>query len=413
MPMETENTNERRKGRKGSSLIKLALFLFIFVLVIGVAVYAFLDINPINVFTEGYNELYSKIVLKSKAELTEKVRNIGTYENSEYFSAATVSNNFVIAEKSSVRIIDMYGNEKAYIPVSLNKPHIHSYKQRAIIADLEGSFLALLDDGKILWQKSLNEDIVYASISENWILLITNSKEAGYKRSIRAWSLDGQEVSIRNISNYYPVSVSHYPTFEKATFVVNGVDISGLETNSFFDFLDPAMAQKASIRGDNEVMAKGMPAGDKLFLYGEKSIFLIDNMFNTVWKKKTADSLITAASVIDGKYPVYAERDTEIYSRENRNVTNVRILNQDSSVKKELIVDDVVTGIISSGKTAALISGHEILFINSNGEIMDTYTSKMNISGVYLANEKMAYIVSGGTITRFNINVSHKKFGIF
>ncbi len=413
MPMKSENTKEQKRGLKGFGFIKLALFLFIFLLIIGVAIYAFLDINPVNVFNEGINGLYSRIITKSKTELTEKVKIIGTYEDNEYISATTVSNNLVIAEKSSVRVLDMYGNEKTYIPVSLNKPYIQSNKQSAIIADQEGRFLALMNDGKIMWQKSLDEDIVYASISENWILIITDSKEPGYKRRIRAWSLDGQEVSIRSISNYYPVSVRHYPSFGKATFVVNGVDISGLEANGFLDFLDAAMNQKASIRGDNEVMGKGIPVGDKLFIYGEKSLFFIDSMFNTVWEKKSDDSLITAAGVIDDKYPVYAQLDTEILSRENRHVTNVSILNQDSTLKEQIVIDGIVTGVVSAGKTAALVSGSEVFFIDSNGDIIDTYTSKMKISGLFLANEKLAYIISEGNITRFNVNVGHKRFGIF
>lgn len=411
--MPDTKEREKEKATKGKGFFKLLLFLLIVAIVLGVSLYAFLDINPADIFVHGVNSVVSRIVEKGTEELTEKEKVILSCDENEPLSVAAVSDDLVVADNSSVRVIDMDGREKAYFAVNLKKPYVQTNNKDILVADLEGNYISIINDGNKLWEKNFEEGIVYASLSDNWVLLITKSKESGYKRSIRAWSKDGQEVSIRNISNYYPFAVHHYPDFDNATFVASGVDISGLEANGFFEFLDPTMNQKASIKGDQEIMVKGVPLKDNLLLYGEKSLILVDHMYKTIWEKKFTESKLTSVNVIDGKYPVIAELDLEAHSRENHSQTDLKILNEDSSERKTIEIDDAVTGIVTQGRTAACIAGSEVLFINSDGDIMDTYTSKSGVLAVCLAREDLAYIVTSGEIRRVNINVTHKFLGIF
>ena len=44
---------------------------------------------------------------------------------------------------------------------------------------------------------------------------------------------------------------------------------------------------------------------------------------------------------------------------------------------------------------------------------MDRYTAKSNISGVYLAKDDLAYVVSSDAISRVKIKVKQKFLGIF
>ncbi|NMA65301.1 MAG: hypothetical protein GX957_03555, partial [Clostridiaceae bacterium] len=223
MSEKKEKTNDKRKKNKGLGLKRLALFLLIIILTSSVALYAFLEINPVRIFSEGITGLYNTVISKGKDELTQKTRTITTYNTNKPVHMAAASSNIAVADSDSVRIYDAEGVEKAYIPVSLNRPFIQSYKKNILISDIKGRYLAVINDGKILWQRHLEEDIVFTNISDNWILIITKSKESGYKRTVRAWTIDGQEVAYRNISNYYPVAAWHYPEFEKSTFLINGV----------------------------------------------------------------------------------------------------------------------------------------------------------------------------------------------
>ena len=351
--METDNI----KSTKGFSLLKLALFLLIVIMVSGVVMYSFLDINPLDVLTDGVTGLYNRIFTVSTDEidaLKEMVKTVATFDESENVHCSTVSNNLVVASISSVRIIDPDGIEKAYIPVTLNKPFVQSYADDALVADLEGHYFALIINNRIAWEKNIDELIVNASISDSWILLITESEQSGYKRTIRAYSKDGQEVSYRSVSNYYPFAVMNFPGYNKATFAVSSIEVSSLEANGLFEFLDPSMSQKASIKGENEIFGGCFPLiEERLLVYGEKSIISIDNGFHTVWEKNFEGFSLTAANVIQDRFPIAALLNNEEYSRERHHLTTIKIYNNNGSEKTFFDIDAKVTGIASKKKTAA------------------------------------------------------------
>jgi hypothetical protein len=413
--MSADNENANKMKIRSLSFLKLALFLLILITIIGVALFAFMDITPADALTQGLSGLYDRIFAAGKTELSEKTKTIIDYNYGSQLACAAVTGNLAVADISSVRIYDPDGREKTYVPVNLKKPFIQSWNKDIIIADLKGRYLALMSsDGRILWEKTIDEDIINASISDNWILLITKSQQSGYKRTIRALSKDGQTVALRNISNYFPFSADHYPEFSMSSFVVSGIDISGLETVGVLDFLDPTMNQKGSIRGEKEILAGGVPIEQgKILLYGEKTILMLDDEYRTIWEKKFTESILTAAGVLDKKYPVIAEYNTEVFSRENRNETKVTILNTDSTEKADIEVNGKVTRIVSFGKTAAVQVGAEAFFINSNGEIMDSFAAKTDIISIHMAKENLAYVVIPGNIVRVNIDTNHKFLGIF
>lgn len=411
--MGTENIN----STKGFSFLKLALFLLIVIIVAGVTLYSFLDINPLDILSDGVTSMYNRIFAVSTSEidvLKEKVKTVLTFEESENVYCTTISDNLVAASISSVKIVDPDGMEKAYIPVSFKKPFAQSYANDILVADLAGHYFALIINNRIAWEKNIDEIIVNASISDTWILLITESEQSGYKRTIRAYSRDGQEISFRTVSNYYPFTVMNFPGFSKTSFAVSSVEVSGLESNGLFEFLDPSMNQKASIKGKNEIFGGCFPLEEeRLFVYGEKSITAVDNGLRTVWENNFEGFSITAANVIKEKYPIVALLNSEVFKRERHYLTTIKIYNNYGAEKTHFDINAKVTGISSRKKTAAVIAESEVLFINADGQIMDRYTAKSNVKGVYLARDDMAYIVTADTVNRVKVKVTQKFLGIF
>lgn len=406
--------SEKEKSSKGFSFIKLALFLLLLLVVSGVVLYSFLNINPFDVISDGFTGLYDQIFAVSTEELKETVKNILSIDANEKPSYTSVSGDLVVATISSVRIINPEGLEKGYIPVNLKKPFVQSCEDNILVADIEGRYFALINNGRIAWEKNIDEDIINASISDVWVLLITESKQSGYKRTIRAYSKDGQEISFRNVSNYYPFMAANYPGYNEACFVISSIEASGLEANGLFEFLDPAMNQKASIKGAKEIYGKGFSMEkESLFVYSEHSIMAIDNLYKTIWQEKIEGFTVTAASVINKKFPIAALLDSDVLSRERRNETTVRIYNNNGTEKNSFILSGKVNGISVKDKTAAIIAESEVFFINQDGTIMDQYTAKSDVLGVYLAKNDTAYVVTSDTITRVKVKVDHKFLGIF
>lgn len=405
---------EKEKSSKGFSFIKLALFLLILVVVSGVVIYSFLDINPFDVLSDGFTGIYNRIFTTSTAELKETVKEILPVDANEKVSCTTAAGNLVMATISSVRIIDQEGMEKAYIPVNLKKPFVQSFGDGVLVADIEGRYFALINNGRIAWEKNIDENIINASVSDIWVLLITESKQSGYKRTIRAYSKDGQEISFRNVSNYYPFMAANYPGYNEACFVVSSIEVSGLEANGLFEFLDPSMNQKASIKGTKEIFGRGFPLEkESLFVYAEKTIMAVDGMYKTSWQNKLEGYTVTAANVINKRFPVVALLNNDVLSRERRNETTVRIYNNNGTEKNSFVISGKVTGISVKEKTAAVIAESEVFFINQDGTIMDQYTAKSDIVGVYLAKDDTAFVVTSDLITRVKIKTDHKFLGIF
>jgi hypothetical protein len=407
-------SGEKNKKKKGSWLLKLLMFLLILVLITGVALYAFLDINPLIALEEGFAGLYSRVFTVSATELSENIKLIDAYDLNENPAFAAVEDDLLVCTISALRQFDSEGREKAYIPVGLKKPLIQVHKKSILVADIGGRSFSLISDGRVLWERSIDEDIVNASLSDGFILVITKSNQSGYKRTIRSYSLNGDMVSLRNVSNYYPFSAHHYPEFDKSVFLVSGVEASGLTTNGLFEFLDASMNQKASIRGEEEILLGGLPMmKQRLLLYGEHSVILVNQAISTLWEKDYTAAKVTAVGIVQEKYPVVATLDADLLSRERREETTVSVLNEDGSERGNLVIDAGVTGISCKGKTAAVLAGPEVYFINAAGEVLDVYTAKTDVTGVYMAREDLAYVVAGGEVVRVKIKGLDKFLGIF
>ncbi len=407
---------ENKKNRKGFGFLKLALFLIILVIILVVVLYSFFDISPSELISKGFNGVYDSITSGSDEveKLKETIKPIMTFDLNERVYCATSSNDLVVASISYVKILDTEGIEKSYIPVTLKKPFVQSYDNDIIVADLEGRYFALINNGRIVWEKNIDENIVNASISDNWVLLITKSKQSGYKRSVRAYSKDGQEISLRNVSNYYPFKIYNLPKYNPNSFMVSSVEVSGLEANGLFEFLDSSMNQKASIRGTNEIFGGAYPIKeDSMFLFAEYSIMAINNAYQTIWHNDYDDFTITAANVINDEYPVVALLNTDVLLREKHYETTIRIYNNDGTEKVDYKVSGKASGISTKKKTAAVVVESEALFLNQNGELIDKYTAKSNIESVLLGKDSVAYVVTSDTITRVKIKTKNKFLGIF
>lgn len=176
------------------------------------------------------------------------------------------------------------------------------------------------------------------------------------------------------------------------------------------------MNQKGSVRGTSEdgIYSGALPfKKERLLLFGEKSLTCVDQSQNTIWKAKLGDDILTAAAITKSDLTVAAVLNGEVLNREKRQITSVKFLNSKGTVAAQTEIDALITDIKTLGRCIACTAGSEIFFLNDKGEIMDRYTSRFSITSVFLAKEDLAYVVSGGTVTRVRLTVTNKFLGIF
>lgn len=404
-----QETNQ--ETRKKIGILKPVLFLLLVVVILITALYSFFHISPLDLFNGGLDDVWKTLVSSTKA--VEKTQDISPLEPGQQYFYDTQWGSVVIASIGSVRELDAEGNEKWYVPVTLKKPFIQVYDNNILVADLEGRFFGLIRDGNLIWQNTLQEDIVNASLSQDWILIITKSIQTGYKRTVRAYSIDGQEVSERNTADYYPFAAFNYAQFNPSAFILCGVETNGLETCALFEFVDASMNQKGSIRGDKELFNGALAFDKKLVLTGEKSIVCLDQSFNTLWKVDAGANVVTHAVILKGKYTLAAILDDEVYQRERQYQTDLKIYNEKGSPTGSLTLQAKVADMDADGRTAAIAAGTEVYFINEKGEVMDSYASVAPIVQVFLAREDLAYVITADKVVLVRIKLNNRFLGIF
>jgi len=397
-------------------LQRFLVFVILVLAVIGVALYSFFRINPLDIFRAGFSGTYEQ-VLGAMEETNQKVIEIPTDGMPEQTSHAVLSDNIIVGSANSVKCFDKNGNQLWHVPVSLKKPLVQTQGSDVLVADIGGRYFGVIRDGMILWDRTLDVDIVNAGIYENWVLVITRSNQAGYRRIIHAFSREGQSIVYRNVSDYYPFAIYHYPRFDHTAFIVCGIDARSLETTSLFEFLDLSMNQRGSIRdsqGREDLFAGALPfSGERLLLYGEKDLICVGKDLGRIWHVDLGNDFLTSCGITPDDITVAAVLDGEILNREKRTLTRLKAIDSKGSVQEWLVLDAEVTQIRAKGRTIACAAGSEVYFLNGSGEVIDVYTSLSKVDSVCLASESLAYVSSGGKLTAVRINVPKKFLGIF
>lgn len=406
----------KEAARFGLHLQRFLIFILLVLAVVCVALYSFFNINPVDAIKSGFAGTYEKM-MNAVEEAGRKVVGIPSEGEQEGTCLAALSGNLVVASVSSVKCFDREGNLLWHVPVNLKKPLVQNLNDDILVADIGGRYLGIIRDGTVLWEKNLDADIVNAGIYENWVLVITASSEAGYRRVINAFSADGQKIAYRNVSDYYPFAVYYFPQFDNTSFAVCGVDVNSLETASLFEFLDLSMNQKGSIRDSQEsgnLFAGAMPFSDgKLLLYGGKGLMCVDRNLSVIWQVDLDGDYLTTCAVTKDDTAIAAVLDGEAINRDKQSKTRITAIDGDGTVKELLTVDSEVTRMKAKGRTIAFVAGSQVYFIDSSGDITDTYTSNAKIDDVCLAAENLAYILSDGKLVSVKVNVPKKFLGIF
>jgi len=397
-------------------LQRFLIFIVLVLAVIGVALYSFFRINPLDIFRSGFGGTYNQ-VRSAVEETNQKVVEIPSDGALEQTSHAVLSDNIIVGSVNSVKCFDKDGNQLWHVPVSLKKHHVQTQANDVLVADIGGRYFGVIRDGVVLWDKTLDMDIVNSGIYENWILVITRSDQAGYKRIIHAFSREGQNIVYRNVSDYYPFAVFHYPSFDHTAFIVCGIDAQSLETTSLFEFLDLSMNQRGSIRdsqGREDLFAGALPfSNERLLLYGEKDLICVGKDLGKIWQVDLGSDYLTACGVTPDDITVAAVLDGEVLNREKRVQTRLKAIDSRGTIQEWLVLDAEVTQIRAKGRTIACAAGSEVYFLNGSGEVLDVYTSLSTVDRVCLASEDLAYVFSGGKLAAVRIDVPKKFLGIF
>ncbi len=116
-----------------------------------------------------------------------------TYSRADGGAFAAVGGGFVIADSDGVRYVDSTGAETLAEAVNLRIPAAVSNGSEALVYDLGGSHLCVLDRGGVIWSGAASGGIFSASVnSAGWCAVC--AEYPGYNGAVTVYNSKGQSV---------------------------------------------------------------------------------------------------------------------------------------------------------------------------------------------------------------------------
>lgn len=392
--------------------IRFPLFLLIVVAIVLVLMLAMTGFDLQALKSGGLKGLVNQFSTRVTEAPTE--REIGELLDGTPHALATVGDSLVYATISDLRCVGPDGAEAWYLPVSLQSPWLSVYERDILVADLGGRSLSVARDGNMLWEILLDEDIINARISRDYITVVTGSSKEGYPMRLRTFSRDGVEVSWRAISDYYPYMVVPVPVFSSELFVIAGFSANSLSTTAVVELMNPALEQKASIRGNDELFSNAWGMDTRhLIIAGEKRILCLDENLKTVWSHQPEGKSIAAAGVLANKWVVTADFNDNLYRNERKERTTLQIVdNQGKSVASKEI-EGRVQRLTLARDSICLLVENQVLVLNDKAELINQMALKGIATEMVQANDDYVYVVSSNKLIALRTNYRHKFLGIF
>lgn len=405
--------NEREKPQRWTVWLKIPVFILL-TAVIGLALLLAMTGTPLtSMTTTDWNSLVQKTVagFEEQAPLSLDLHAFGT---NTVHAIETVGENVVYATISEVRCLDSEGTQLWTLPISVRAPWLDVRGHDVLVADIGGRYIGLVRDGQVVWEKNLEEDIVNARISRDYILLVTNSAKDGYNMNLQALSTQGTEVSFRVVSEYYPFLAINDPVFEQSLFVVTGFSADALKTTAVVELMTPKWEQKASLSGEDELFSGAFATDEShLVLVGEKRLVCLDQKLVTAWTHQPEGMRIAAAAKMGGGRLMTADFDQAAFDRQRTETTTCTVLNADGTVRDGTTIDGRVRMLAANEDLACAATDTQLAFLDGDAQLIKTQSVRGTVSDVRITEDGIAYVVANDTLTMIRPLPEKRFLGLF
>jgi hypothetical protein len=309
-------------------------------------------------------------------------------------ASAMYMGNLLILSDNDIRLLNAKGEEIWYITHDIRQPVLQTEGQWILVYDHTGKSYMVINKGKLLIDDTLEENISFGDISENYILFISWSN-TGYKRTVHLVSPEnGSKFGVLYIDDYYPYYSVISDNKDEGYFILNGLSMNSSKITTIFrkysSNLNSGLIADVQLDGLFSVM---LDTQSKSLFIGENNAYCYNNDLEYLWSLEF-DQNINAAGIFDDGSSVLA-----LHGQEN-------VLCFYDSLGKEVnrvTVGEKINSIVTIKNTAAVLCGPEASFYNASGKFID----KVSISGLniklHFADEKKVYLLSEHEVIVHNL----------
>ena len=361
----------------------------IIIIIVSILVLALIIVVSLYVANDSARDWIDKYITR-KSVIEENLPNI--ILEKENVSICAYDNHIAILEDNKLSIYNVSGKEEATINISISNPIFKSCGKYLLIAESNGKNAYLIYNIGLQWQKTMDGNISKVAVNKNGAvgLVLTGTT---YKSVIVMYGITGAE---------------EFKTYLSTTIAV---DLEISEDNKYLSFAEMNTSGtliSSAVKTVSVEKAKNTPEEAIVYKYEDQKNNLIVNIKydkdklicqydNSIYSFKDGKSdkileLDDKTEFIDIDLNAYICNIVEISSGILNSEYELKIINPDNKKETSYLLKSIPKSLYCSDNLIAINMGNEIEFINHNGWLLKTFSSRQNFKNVTLGDSVVGII---------------------
>ena len=342
------------------------------------------------IVNDNIRELIDTKILRKEIS-DDSVKNI--YTNSSVIETMSLGKNIVTLSSGELKVYDFEGNTKNTIKMKIGNP-IYDIDDRYLgIADKNVTKIYLIEDDKLLWEKTLDVTVEKIEVNRNGYMAVV-TKDSVYKSVVLVYSNKGELLLKSYVSNGYVIDTEISP--DNRYLAIGEVDYSKTYIESTVKIID---IQKAMKSEENSVISTfvkdkllvNLKIKENLSIIGQYTDSIVNIGYGNGNKQIYDISNVYMVDIENSRYSMVVKKEEQDDIIKLKNTYVCIIFNEDGNeVAKYNIGDTTPKNVLAKLDSIAINLGTELVVINQNGWIKKKYNSTKEISRYDLSG----YIIS-------------------
>lgn len=289
------------------------------------------------------------------------------------------------------------GNEVFSTSVSYNNPRCMIKNERAVVIDVDGYGVTVLDNEKVIYSKPTSGKVKAAYLSDNGMCALVTDAQDAYGQII-IFDADGNQISQwTSYNSGYPISVGFNK--DDSSFAVTTVNTSGAvyqpyvrvfnigEVNGFTTTSDYAIYTI----DEPDVFGNVMYVGESLFTFSANKVYMLNNE-KLVALDKEFGAIVHVTLVGDKLFIVYADGVDQL--------NKLAVIDSSATLIYDSEVGSEVNAVAEADGLYALSIDKRIYVFNDSGSVISDISVDEDILRIgFIGNGKLAVVSTGGVHT--------------
>lgn len=380
-----ESDSKTRKNRKNIDK-KLITIIIAFALVIVISVILLILVSRKQAALQGADQV---IRLSSQGGFS--------CEYAEAQKLYIYSDGVLKVTTDRIAYLTSSGNEVFSTSVSYNNPRCMIKNERAVVIDVDGYGVTVLDNEKVIYSKPTTGKVKAAYLSDSGMCALVTDAQDAYGQII-IYDVEGNIISQwTSYNSGYPISVGFNK--DDTFFAVTTVNTSGAVYEPYVRVFSIGEANGFTTTSDYaiytidqaDVFGNVMYVGDSLFTFSANKVYMLSND-KLVALDKEFGAIVHVTLVGDKLFIVYADGVDQL--------NKLAVIDGSATLIYDSEVGSEVNAVAEADGLYALSIDKRIYVFNDSGTVVSDISVDEDILRLgFIGNGKLAVVSTGGVHT--------------